>query len=334
MATDILASCIRRFLQDHLTLQKGCSRHTVLSYRDTIKLLLAFAAARKKTSVSRLTLADLTPDLVVAFLNHLEKVRGNSASTRNIRLACVRSFFRFIADREPLAFEQCRRILVIPFKRASRSTVEHLDREEMGAILEAPDCSSPNGRRDRALFSFMYNTGARVQEVLDLQANAIQLERPYQARILGKGGRERLCPLWPHTVKLLRSLLAQRGLDARANVPIFVNRRGQPLTRSGVRYLLAKYVRIAAERCASLKQKRRIHPHVIRHTTATHLLRAGVDINTIRAWLGHVNLETTNRYAELDLDTKRKVLKQYLPIGKAGGTWKRNGKLLEWLESL
>lgn len=334
MTADNLPIFIRRFLQDHLTLQKGCSRHTVLSYRDTIKLLLTFAAARKKTSVARLTLADLTPGLVVAFLEHLEKERGNSVSTRNIRLACVRSFFRFIADHDPLAFEQCRRILVIPFKRAGRSAVQYLDREEMSAILEAPDCASPGGRRDRALFSFMYNTGARVQEVLDLRANAVQLERPYQARILGKGGRERLCPLWPHTVKLLRSLLTQRGLDATANAPVFVNRRGQPLTRSGVRYLLAKYVRIAAGRCASLKRKQRIHPHVIRHTTATHLLRSGVDINTIRAWLGHVSLETTNRYAELDLDTKRKVLQRYLPIGKAGRSWKRNGKLLEWLESL
>ncbi len=303
MKPNNLATHISNFLQDYLTLQKGFNRHTILSYRDTIKLFLNFVAAHEGKSISRLTLTDLTPTMVTYFLDHLEKERNNSIQTRNIRLACLHSFCRYLIYHEPLLFDQCQRTLAVPFKRMKSAPVEYLEREEIKAILQAVDRATADGHRDYTLLSFMYNTGARVQEVIHLSTSALQLERPFQVHFLGKGSKERLCPLWPETVKLLRCLLNQRGIDPRADALVFVNHRGQGLTRYGVRYLLNKYADV-------------IHPHTIRHTTATHLLRSGVDINTIRAWLGHTRLETTNRYAEIDLEMKRKVLNKYLPISK------------------
>ena len=333
MKTDNLAIYIHSFLQDYLTLQKGFSRHTILSYRDTIKLFLTFSAAQKRTSVTNLSLTDLTSTMVVRFLEHLERERGNSQQTRNIRLACLHSFSRYLANHDPRILDSCQHILAIPFKRTLCSSVEYLGLEEMKAILQSVDRSHPDGYRDYTLFSFMYNTGARVQEAISLPASALQLERPYHVRFLGKGRKERLCPLWSETVMLLHSLLKQRGVGPKADALVFVNHRGQSLTRHGVRYLLMKYAKTAARSFPSLERKH-IHPHTIRHTTAMHLLQSGVDINTIRAWLGHTNLETTNRYAEINLEMKRKVLDNYLPIAKAKRPWKNNQRLIQWLESL
>jgi site-specific recombinase XerD len=271
---------------------------------------------------------------VIDFLAHLTKERSNGASTINIRLACIHSFFRFMANRDPLVFEHCQRILSIPFKRTKSSTVEYLEPDEMKAILSAIDCKSSDGLRDYALFSLMHNTGARVQEVIDLHARAFQLERPFQVRLLGKRNKERLCPLWPETVDSLRSLLKQRGTDSKSDIPVFVSHRGERLSRYGVRYLLSKYVGKAEGKCPSLKKKR-ISPHTVRHSTAMHLLESGVDINTIRAWLGHVNLVTTNRYAEINLEMKRKVLEKAKPLlaGKVRASWKSKN-ILNWLEAL
>lgn len=334
MKNNNLATYIHNFLHDHLSLQKGFSNHTILSYRDTIKLLLTFSAAYKQKSVTNLTLDDLTSDTVINFLDHIEKQRNNSIQTRNVRLACIHSFFRYLATRDPLIFDHCQRIVLIPFKRTQTFTVDYLEVNEMKAILGAVDRRNLDGYRDYTLFTFMYNTGARVQETIGLRVRALQLERPFQVRFFGKGGKERLCPLWLETVNLLRSLLNQRGLDPKADALVFVNHRGQTLTRYGVRYLLSKYVQIAARNCPSLERKS-IHPHTIRHTTAMHLLQSGVDINTIRAWLGHTNLETTNHYAEINLEMKRKVLYNYLPITRSSNRpWKRNEQLIQWLESL
>jgi integrase/recombinase XerD len=333
MKPDNLAFYIHNFLQDYLTFQKGFSRHTILSYRDTIKLFLIFSAGQKKKSVTDLALAELVPSLVVDFLEHLEKQRGNSPQTRNNRLACLHCLFGYLARQDPLIFDQCQRILAIPFKRTQSATVGYLEVEEMKAILEAIDRSTMDGYQYYTLFFFMYNTGARVQEVVNLHTKALQLERPFQVRFFGKGQKERLCPLWPETVKLLHSLFKRKGLDLQANTLVFVNHRGKALTRHGVRYLLSKYVQIAAKNCPSLRGKN-VHPHTMRHTTAMHLLQAGVDINTIRAWLGHVNLMTTNRYAEINLEMKRKVLEKFIPIGKTSRPWKKNDDILQWLESL
>ena len=328
-----LTTYIHNFFEDYLTLQKGFSRHTVMSYRDSIKLLLTYSANYKKKSITDLSLADLSQNMVVDFLRHLEEQRKNSIQTRNVRLACLHSFFYYIATRDPLLFDQCHNILTIPFKRAPIATVEYLEQEEIKAILAAVDRKSLDGHRDYTLLFFMYNTGARVDEVITLHTKALQLERPFQVRILGKGRKERLCPLWPETINLLRSLLKQRKIDSITDAPVFVNHRGEALTRFGVRYLLNKYVQIAARNCTSLKRKR-IHPHSLRHGCAMALLESGVDINTIRAWLGHVNLETTNRYAEINLDMKRKILNKYLPVSKTNRPWKQNKDLIQWLKSL
>ena len=329
-----LATCIRAFLQDYLVIQKGYSHHTVLSYRDTIKLLLRFAAERKRVAVTDLTLGDLEPELVTSFLSHIEDVRGNAASTRNIRLACIHTFVSFVAGRDPMMFDQCQRILMVPFKRIALSVVEYFEPEEMSAVLEAAGSNQRDACRDHALLLFMYTTGVRVQEAVDLRVSALQLERPYQARVVGKGNKPRICPLWRDTVTDLRALLEGRGISNTPDAYVFVNHRGEPLTRYGVRYLLTKYVHIAAEKCVSLKRKRRIHPHCLRHTTAMHMLQAGGDINTIRASLGHERLETTNRYAKVDLTAKRKVLEKFSPATGIARPWKGNEELLGWLESL
>jgi site-specific recombinase XerD len=333
MTTGNLAHYIHAFFHDYLTAQKGLSRNTVLSYRDTIKQLLLFAATERGKVVTNLSLDDLGLPVIMRFLDHIESQRGNAIATRNNRLACIHCFFQYIANCDPVLFEQSQQIVGIPFKRNHISTVEYLEVEEMKAFLNAIDHAKPDGRRDYALFSFMYNTGARVQEVADLRSVALQLDRPYQVRILGKGNKERICPLWEKTADLIRSLMRQRGIDPKLNVPIFVNHNGQRFTRHGINYLLAKYVRVAVHDCPSLERKN-IHPHTIRHTTAMHLLQSGVDINTIRAWLGHVDLKTTNRYAEINLEMKRKVLNKYLPLAKSRAPWKNNHQIIQWLESL
>jgi len=332
-ANNGLTECIHDFLQDYLTVQKGFSRHTILSYRDTIKLLLSFAATQKKTSIPNLSLSDLGPPMIVDFLDYLEEERRNSRQTRNVRLACVHSLFRHIASRETLLFDQCQRILGIPFKRSPMSTIDYLEPHEIKAIFEAVNRRAPDGYRDYTLFFFMHQTGGRVQEVVNLSVGALQLERPWHVRFMGKGAKERLCPLWPETVKLLRSLLRQRAVDSKPDALVFVNHRGQPLTRHGVRYLLAKYVKIASQKCPSLKHKC-IHPHSVRHSTAMHMLESGVDINTIRAWLGHEHQKTTNRYAEINLEMKRAALNKHLPLAKATRAWKGKDQLIQWLESL
>lgn len=332
-ANNDLAESIRGFLQDYLTVQKGFSRHTILSYRDTIKLLLRFAATQKKTSISNLTVSDFGPPMVIDFLDYLEEERGNSRQTRNVRLACLHSLFRHLASRDPLLFDPCQRVLGIPFKRTPMSTIDYLEPHELKAVLEAVDRSTPDGYRDYTLLFFMHQTGARVQEVISLSVGAFQLERPCHVRFMGKGAKERLCPLWPETVKMLRSLLKQGGVDSKPDALVFLNRRGRPLSRHGVRYLLAKYVQIARGKCPSLKNKR-IHPHSIRHSTGMHMLESGVDINTIRSWLGHVHQRTTNRYAEINLEMKRDALNKHLPTTKAIRPWKGNDQLIQWLESL
>lgn len=333
MSTNNLSTYIYSFLHDYLNLQKGFSKHTILSYRDTIKLLLIFSAGKKKKTVANLGISDLDVNMVISFLDYIEKKRGNSSQTRNVRLACLHSLFSYLAKQDPLILSHCRRVLAIPFKRTQSSTIDYLEIDEMKAILKAIDRSRPDGYRDYTLFTFMYNTGARVQEVINLPVRAVQLERPFQTRFLGKGAKERLVPLWPETIRLLRSLLKQRGINHKADTPVFVNHRGQTFTRYGVKYLLNKYVQLAVKKCPSL-EKKHIHPHTIRHSCAMALLQSGVDINTIRAWLGHVSLITTNRYAEINLDMKRKVLDKYLPITKTTRPWKQNKHIIQWLESL
>jgi len=331
-----LARALRGFFSDHLPRVRGASPHTVKSYRDALALLLRFLSSRHGRPVAVLDLEDCAPEDVLAFLDHLESNRGNSASTRNARLAAVHAFARYTAATDPQTLALCQRLLAIPFKRAQTRVVEYLEREEVRAIFDAPDRKSVHGRRDHTLLLTLFNTGARVQEIIDVRPCDLQLVRPFQVRLLGKGRKERFCPLWPQTVEALQHLIAERRVDPRDMEPLFRNRRGRPLTRFGVRYILSKYARIA-QRSASSIEGKRVHPHTMRHTTAVHLLQAGVDMVTISHWLGHASVETTNRYAAVDLETKRAALAKANPIAEMDASesgWREDASILEWLERL
>ena len=327
------AQLLHTFFHDWLMTQRGTSRHTVLAYRDAWRLFLRFVAARVQRPVAHLALDHLTAAEVLAFLEYLEHERQVTIATRNCRLAALRSFFAFVADREPLAMAQCAAVLRIPTKRSPRRAVCYLDVDEVTAILAQPDGSTLEGQRDRALLALLYNTGARIQEALDLCPSAIRFEIPAHVRLMGKGQKERLCPLWPETADLLVALL--RRQPRLPHEPLFVNRYGQPLGAAGVRYKLQRYVQRATEHVPSLAIKR-VTPHVFRHTTAVHLVAAGVDVTVIRSWMGHAHLDTTNRYAQASLETKREALEKITPEVHAAPPprWKQDDKVLAWLESL
>lgn len=331
-----LARALRAFIVEHLPMVRGVSPHTVCSYRDAFTLFLRFLAKHCGLSVVKLDFKHVSPDQVVAFLEHLERQRGNRAATRNARLAAIHSFARFVATTSPEHLDLCQRIMAVPFKRARQRLVEYLESGEVAAILAAPQRTTLDGRRDHALLLTLFNTGARVQELLDLTPADLQLVRPSQVRLRGKGRKERFCPLWPRTAKVLRTFLADAGVDAGSTGRLFRNHRGDPLTRFGVRYILLKYAGVASSSAATLATKR-IHPHVIRHTTAVHLLQAGVDMITISHWLGHADVETTNRYAAVDLETKRAAVAKARPIAesdRAVAAWRSDATILSWLEAL
>jgi site-specific recombinase XerD len=293
-------------------------------------------AQQKNFSVSDLKIEDVGVDEITAFLDHLEEDRHNQSGTRNSRLAAVHSFFRYVAGIYPEVLDQCQRILSIPFKRRASRIVDYLEFEEIKAVLDSVDRSTRDGRRDYALLSFMFNTGARVQELIDLKANDLQLSKPFSVRIFGKGRKERICPIWPETAHLLRQLLEERGIDGRGPVTVFTNHTGNPITRFGIRYLLGKHLQNAAGVRPSL-EKKSLHPHSMRHSTAIHLLKSGVDLSTIANWLGHADVNTTNKYATMDLEMKRQAIEKAKPL--TDGTpsqreWKQNPDLLAWLESL
>ena len=331
-----LARTLRDFFSDHLPRLRGMSPHTTLSYRDSLVLLLRFIASQAGRAAATLDLNDIGTKEVIAFLTHLERDRHNRTTTRNVRLAALHAFFRYVAGQHPDRLEQSQRILGIPFKRARSRRVEYLEYDEIHAVLGAVNRRTYDGRRDYALLATMFNTGARVQEVLDLRAHDLQLVRPYHARLVGKGRKERLCPLWPQTAQVLKDFCAERQLDLRADAAIFLNHRGKVLTRFGVRYILAKHLRRARTHSPTLVGKR-LHPHSMRHSAAVHLLKAGVDLSTIAQWLGHASPNTTNRYATIDLEIKRQALARAKPLGgkqNTSGLWRRDTTILDWLEGL
>jgi site-specific recombinase XerD len=271
---------------------------------------------------------DLSADLVRAFLTHLEQSRGCATTTRNQRLAAIHALARFVGEHSPEHIAWCSQIRLIPFKKSMRSVVSYLEKPEMDALLAAPDRQTAQGCRDHALLLFLYNAGTRAEEAAQLHIGDLDVAS-LSVKILGKGGKERRCPLWPITVEELGTLIGSRSPQER----VFLNRRGQPITRFGIHTMVERYV--AKARLPSLAAKR-ISPHTIRHTTATHLLRAGVDINTIRAWLGHVSLDTTNIYAEIDLEMKAKALAKCEVTGgnPAKKRWRDDPALMAFLRAL
>ncbi|MEA3177037.1 MAG: integrase/recombinase XerD [Gammaproteobacteria bacterium] len=325
----LIGSWIRRFLLEHLVSERNLARNTRLSYRDALSLLLPFVSRKQHKSVDQLAVTDLTADLVRSFLSNLETSRHSSIATRNQRLAAVHSLAAFIGAHSPEHVQWCAQVRAVPFKKTTRAVIGYLDKPEMDAFLSSPDQRTELGRRDYALLLFLYNSGARADELARLTIGDVDLASA-SVRIVGKGGKQRHCPLWRLTVKELAVLVGRRDDNER----VFLNRYGQPMTRFGIHTLVEKYAE-RVKRVVPSMAKKRVSPHTIRHSTACHLLRAGVDINTIRGWLGHVSLETTNIYAEIDLEMKANALAkcEVHPSGKARGRWHQPA-LMDFLRTL
>ena len=332
-----LGPFVRRFLLENVVADRNLSLNTQKSYRDAIRLLLRFIAERCGMEPTRLTVEDVNAEVVRHFLAYLEKERSSSLATANQRLTAIRSLFHFISQWVPELVDLATQIEAVPLRKTISPAIPYLEKEEMDALLAVPDRRRRQGQRDYALLLFLYNTGARADEAAHMTVGDLNLGTSPFVRVLGKGRKIRLCPLWPHTSKILRALLGPR-LEGSPEAFVFLNVRGAPITRFGIHTLVERTVARALKGMPSL-QKERVSPHVIRHSTATHLLRAGVDINTIRAWLGHVSLETTNRYAAADLEMKAKALATCAvtepgrtPDSKS--TWRKDGDLMNFLTSL
>jgi integrase/recombinase XerD len=333
MSDHLLGPFIRRFLVEDVVVDRNLTANTQKSYRDSIRLLLRYMADRHAGEPTRLTVEQLTVSAVRGFLEHLEHDRGCSAATRNQRLAGIHSLFRYIARQVPELVEHAAQIRAIPLRRTPQPVMQYLEKHEVDAILAVPDRRRPQGRRDYALLLFLYNSGARASETAQLTVGALSLGIAPSVRILGKGRKTRLCPLWPVTASILRELLGP-DLNGPSEARVFHNVRGQPMTRFGIHALVARTVAKAARATSSLRNKR-VSPHTVRHAAAVHLLRAGVDINTIRAWLGHVSLETTNRYAEVDLEMKAKALASCaITTGERAPAWRKDTDLMTFLAAL
>lgn len=330
----LLGGWVRRFLLEHLVVERNLSRNTQRSYRDTLRLLIPFAADHHQTAVDRLVVTQVSGDVVRGFLRHIEERRGCGVRTRNQRLAAIHALATFIGERCPELIPWCAEVRAVPFKRYDRPGLCYLAKPEIDALLAAPDRATEQGRRDHSLLLFLYNTGARASEAAAVAIHDLDVrsDGSGSVRLVGKGAKTRHCPLWPTTVTSLRALTQGRAPDE----PVFRNRRRMPVTRFVVHATVSRYLTDAAAACPSLGKKA-ISPHVIRHTTATHLLRAGVDINTIRAWLGHVSIDTTNVYAEVDLETKAQMLAacgSFTPGKVTSRRWRDDPSLMQFLRRL
>jgi len=322
---------LQAFFTDRLMHQRRASPHTIASYRDTFRLLLGFAKQRLKKAPSNLGIEDLDTPFIGAFLDHLEKDRGNSARSRNVRLAAIHSFFRYVALQEPSHSALAQRILAIPSKRYKRIQIEFLARSEIDALLAAPDQNTWSGRRDRALMLVMVQTGLRVSELIALRCQDIVLGTGAHVRCTGKGRKERCTPLRKEVVATLRAWLRERNADP--SEPLFPNARGGPLSSDGVQYLLNKHIATACQQCPSLKKKK-VSPHVLRHTAAMDLLQHGVDRSVIALWLGHESVETTQIYMHANLELKEKALAKTVPLNVRPGRYRPDDQLLAFLQSL
>jgi integrase/recombinase XerD len=302
-----LGPIVYAFFERHLKADKGLSPASIRSYRDALRLFLAFVAVEHHRKITRLTTEDLTAEGVRKFLGHLEVERSNHIRTRNQRLAGLHSFFNYLAGQAPETLAEAQKVAAIPRKRAPAPGTRFLERDEIEALFAGLPTGSATALRDRTLLLFLYNTGARVQETADLTIDNLMLKPQPRVHLHGKGDKWRSCPLWPETARLLRELLAGRTVG-----PVFTAKQGRALTRFGIYKLVRRH---AAHLNANKNggPPRRVSPHVLRHTTAMHLLEAGVELNVIRGWLGHVSLDTTNRYAEINIGMKEAALRACEP---------------------
>jgi len=331
----LLYKFVQSYFDEHLHQVCGASVHTMRAYGDGLRLFFIFLSGHLKKSVADLQLGDIEADNVLAFLNHIESKRKNSISTRNNRLAALKGFVEHLLRNDVIHAEQYSRILAIPTKRSTRQPVSYLEPEEVRAVIAAVDPSTKKGSRDHALLLLLYNTGARVSEVLFVRGRDFRLAHTRQVRLFGKGGKDRICPLWPETANAMRNL--DRVNPISSDEFVFKNMRGDPLSRDGVAYIIDKYVHRAAATVPALR-RRRVTPHILRHSCAVALLQAGVDVTVIRDYLGHSTVATTNRYISSNLQMKRDLLEAFWKRAglesKKSGPWRASPKLIEYLSSL
>ncbi len=325
------ARLLQTFFTDRLYQQRRASPHTIASYRDTFRLLLHFAQAHLGTAPAALTLPALDAAFICAFLDHGERHRGNTARTRNVRLAAIHAFIRYVALLEPAHLDQCRRILAIPTKRHERRPIAFLCREEIDALLVAPDRTTWLGRRDHLLLMVAVQTGFRVSELTQLRRSDVTLGTGAHLRCEGKGRKQRCTPLTPATAAALAAWLG--GREGQPTDPLFPGARGTRLSRDAVERLVRRHVKRAAGHCATLAQKR-VTPHVLRHTAAMELLHHGVDRAVIGLWLGHESAETTQMYLHADMRLKEQALARMAPDTPPPGRYRPDDQLLTFLAAL
>jgi site-specific recombinase XerD len=337
MTTPTVGSILYSFFNDYLKLQKGLRPHSLRSYADALRLFLQFVSKELAHKITLLSLDDLTADHVCRFLNFLEEARANSVRSRNHRLSALRTFFEFIGRQLPDRLAQAQKVAAIPTKRVQPPEIFFLERDEIESVFASLPSKGCLALRDRALLLFLYNTGARVQEVADLRASNIEFDPHSRVHLHGKGDKWRICPLWNETASLLKRLLDQT--DGTPDRPVFTGRQGRALTRFGLYKIVRRHTQHIVKH-ASDGHRRSVSPHLWRHSTAVHLLEAGVEVNVIRAWLGHVSLETTNRYAEITIRMKEEALKQCNPPSVVSErfpqkpVWRNDASILKWLQSL
>ncbi len=331
------AKILTRFLSQYLPGQRGASTNTITSYRDTFKQLLIFCDIKLNTRPEHLTFEKLKVETVIDFLDWLEKTRGVSISTRNQRLAAIKSFFRYSQSEYPDILFKCQRIMGIAFKKRGKKTVSYLDQESIKYILEEADATKKRGLRDLAIMATLYDTGARVKELIDLKAADVRLDIPATVMLTGKGGKQRCVPIMGKTRSLLEKYMMENGLsgnEAKSH-PLFFNSRNNPFTRPGLTYILNKYLRKAKRSHKGTSFPERLHPHLFRHSKAVHLLEAGVNLVYIRDLLGHVNVTTTEIYLRINMELKRKALESvYMELSDQDiPVWQEDTDLLSWLEN-
>tara|TARA_R110001592_G_scaffold261196_1_gene526016 strand:+ start:4146 stop:5153 length:1008 start_codon:yes stop_codon:yes gene_type:complete len=335
MKPTTLSVHINYFLSDYLASQRNLGVNTIKAYRDVFVLLLRFCRDDKGIAIERLQLEQINTQMVNDFLDYLGHERHCSIRTINQRLAVVHAFFRYLQAEEPALLLQCQRILAIPLRRFTRNEVSYLSKDHLAALLAQPDLTRANGRRHAVMLSVLYDTAARVQELIDMTAGDVRLDAPAQVRILGKGRKVRVVPLMENTAELLRQYIDEYHLSLPENYdqPLFRNRQGNALTRVGVNYILQKYLRQIQDTDPQFKQK--VTPHTLRHTKAMHLVQGGVSLDIVRDFLGHADNKTTELYARANLEMKRAAIEKVSPAPIPNlPSWKENKSLLQWLQQL
>jgi integrase/recombinase XerD len=326
----LMGPWVRRFLLEHLVAERNLSRNTQTSYRDTLVLLLPFVTGVTKMPIDHLTIEDLSPSTVRRFLDHLEQDRNCSVVTRNQRLGTIHSLAKFVGMHSPEHLSWCTEVRAIPFKKTTKTVVDYLDKPEMDTLLKVPNKKTRLGARNYALLLFLFNSGARADEAAQITVADLTFGNTPSVRLLGKGNKTRCCPLWPTTAEMLKRLTSGMAPDD----GVFIGRRALPLTRFGIYNVVQEAAKQASTEATSLQAKR-VSPHTLRHSAAVHLLRSGVDLNTIRAWLGHASLDTTNIYAEVDLEMKAKAL-AHCDISEKSVVkrWRKEPTLMAFLKAL